>query len=209
MKTKVSVETPNEVEQTKPMGDIEYGEVCQVLEGVRKDDIAIRASTDTVIILNDFHNIRVEKGYGSMVKPLPVGTKVVIEVLKDEPYFGFSFCGFEMPKEATQPMSKKERALKHYYKMKEYVLTQPPGERASFEKMEKAIGENWGGDYCPYCESFDNITRYCKLASQLDHKCLGGVNCCNGLWKKLDGSCTWREWIERVDAVIMHIEIHG
>ena len=102
---------------------------------------------------------------------------------------------------------KKDNALAHYNKMKAYALTQPPDDMRNPEKMKNAIGEDWGADFCPYCELRSLITKYCELAP--DNLCNGGPNCCGGAWVELNRSETWEEWLERVDKVIEYIGKHG
>ena len=199
MKTKVSVEYSSQTEQTKLMGDIEYGEVCVVIEGYYKGDIIIKAnnSDNTFIALNNFHKKDnywggVKKGKGMTVKPLPVGTKIIIEVLSEEKHIN---------------KSKKDLALDHYYNMKAYALTQPLDDMPSHSKMRDAIGEDWGGDFCPYCKARNPSNWYCELSPL--NTCNTPFYCCDGLWIKLNMATTWKEWLERVDKVIDYIEEHG
>ena len=121
----------------------------------------------------------------------PDRTKAATEVLDEEKY--------------SNP--KKNNALAYYDKMKAYALTQPPDDIPSAAKMEDAIGENWRGEYCPYCTSSNSIIKYCELA--LYNLCNDGLNCCGGAWAELNSSKTWKEWLEHADKVTEYIGKHG
>jgi|GEM_PF-2203726 len=98
--------------------------------------------------------------------------------------------------------------VRHYNRMMAWAKTQPEGERVDILKMEDEIGENWYASSCPYCRRYYYGKRtgciQCPLGSSEYSQ-----DCCDGLWKKMDNSQTWGEWIERAKAVKKYVWKHG
>jgi len=108
-------------------------------------------------------------------------------------------------------MKTKTKALKHYDRMIKWAEKQKPRERLSFNfkgyhRMQKELGEHWGGVYCPYCTNLKETgNRLCPLTK---NNCFG-FNCCEGLWGKMRGSKTWGTWVKRAKLVREYIRENG
>lgn len=98
----------------------------------------------------------------------------------------------------------KFRAIRHYNRMIEWAEKQNPDFGPDCDIMYEEIGESWYSGSCTYCLKAVGCCKQCKLKG-------GSIQptCCNGLWRKMSSSCTWREWIEEAKKVREYIKKNG
>jgi hypothetical protein len=105
--------------------------------------------------------------------------------------------------EAKNKMNIKEESIKRYEEKIAWAMTQNMKDRPDMEKMYSAIGHEWSSSNCPYCMEYgNNCPDMCELRMDVDY-------CCDGLWLIMNGSKTWREWIENAERVLQYIKDNG
>lgn len=97
-----------------------------------------------------------------------------------------------------------EKAIAHYDRMIAWAKTRPEKGIKAFMQMRLTIGEEWGGGYCPYCNTYHISLGNCGACPLGDDD-----NCCGGLWWKLNAAETWGEWIVAAEAVKQYIIENG
>ncbi len=101
-------------------------------------------------------------------------------------------------------MKEKSDTVQHYWRMWEWVRSQPPSDRASPDVMSDAINENWMGDHCPLCVVYFNSSLIgcanCPL-SGIDESCGHHYS----LWYELNNSSTWAEWLINFELMVKAI----
>jgi len=111
----------------------------------------------------------------------------------------------------------KQEAIAHYERMIKWAKTQPPGNRIRYKHsvsiMFVAIGEDWYGKNCVYCQKYikyssSSTNKPCPLTSYVIPYC-DDKSCCNGLWIKMNNSTTWKEWIINAEKVLEYIKENG
>jgi hypothetical protein len=106
-----------------------------------------------------------------------------------------------------------QQAISHYNRMIKWVKTQDPKQYPDECFMEQEIGEDWFGDGCPYCkinmaEEYDEKHAECEkcpLSKNGAEQGIGTGNCCNGLWKKMARSKTWKTWLKYAELIKQYI----
>lgn len=98
----------------------------------------------------------------------------------------------------------KEKTLQHYDRMIAWAEAQNPSGLVTFRAMFAGIRETWGSENCPYCMEVDVQCTSCILKGNSD-----SASCCNGLWKRMSSSKTWKEWAEKARDVRKYVEDHG
>lgn len=96
-----------------------------------------------------------------------------------------------------------KKAVAHYDRMIRWAKDQLGDRAADSDEMFREIGEWWGGEDCPYCEAFKN-TGACTICPL---RAPGG--CCAGLWRWLNRSRNWHDWIIEAEKVKEYIIENG
>jgi len=97
-------------------------------------------------------------------------------------------------------MSIKKESIKHWEIMIEWVRTQNKDADHNLFLMERKIKMNWRSEYCPYCAKHD-ICLDCPISKS--------GNCCNdenSIWRMIDDSATWSEWLIHAKKMLSMLE---
>jgi hypothetical protein len=100
----------------------------------------------------------------------------------------------------------REKALKHYDDMIQWAETRYFYESVSNYLMIDAIGQEWRGVDCSYCQNFNGDCSRCPLSPG---EPFYSKRCCNGLWLKMQYSITWGEWVRNAKLVREFIKENG
>lgn len=109
----------------------------------------------------------------------------------------------------------KSETIAHYLRMRAWVLTQPKKDQMNMELMKNEIHETSDGTYCPYCFHRNNmygpspygiICDSCTLATP---EMKNVRMCCDGAWRKLGNTKTWKEWLEAWEHIVYYICVFG
>ena len=103
-----------------------------------------------------------------------------------------------------------KKSIEHYERMIEWANTQDSEGIASGFDMNVSIGECWQGNYCDYCNEYHNEDsdmpcEKCPLAGE--NKC--SSTCCSGLWRVMDDSLYWEEWLIHAEKILKYIKEKG
>jgi len=101
-------------------------------------------------------------------------------------------------------MTIKQKALAHYDRMIRWASKQNPRGKVFSDIMKDAIGEIWSSMDCSYCNKYgDNDCEKCPLSNEKN-----GL-CCDGLYRKMFFSKSWKTWIKRAKEVRKYIKENG
>lgn len=103
----------------------------------------------------------------------------------------------------------KKITIRHYEEKIAWAKTRPSDEHPSKGHMFYAIGHSWQGTYCPYCQKYNNRMSCIQEESRCPLLGKDEINCCNGLWRSMNKSTTWAEWITNAEKVLGYIKEHG
>lgn len=84
------------------------------------------------------------------------------------------------------------QTIEHWGKMIVWVETRNLQSPADRFEMQQVICEHWGGSYCPLCIEYDGDCEKCPLYYAQGRFSCGAKN---ALWRKIDASYTWEEWL--------------
>ena len=96
----------------------------------------------------------------------------------------------------------KERSLTHFRLMIEWANKQPKNEYNQRHLMFKAVGVDWSRGDFDYCAKNRQTCETCPLGDDNN-------GCCNGLWKDMQTSKTWGDWIKNAVEVVKFIKENG
>lgn len=94
-----------------------------------------------------------------------------------------------------------EKAIKHYDEMIEWAERQNQEEHPTPHKMVEGIHQTWGACNCSYCINYFYACSECDLG-------ISG-NCCDGLWKSMNDSWSWKMWVKYAKEVRLYIIKNG
>lgn len=91
--------------------------------------------------------------------------------------------------------------IEHYNRMIAWVKTQPKDDEPYPYQMRDAIRETWFGYYCRLCDKYisegsDLCSPNCPLI-----KAKKGCNEPNSIWRKINSSFTWEDWLKKAERM--------
>ena len=95
----------------------------------------------------------------------------------------------------------KKEAIEHYDRMIAWAEKQPQDSEPWEVVMYRAIGEQWFGEDCVYCDAYDLNCARCPLAKGKEKMRI----CCGGLWFELNDTETWADWVKAAKKVRAYI----
>jgi hypothetical protein len=205
MKTEIIVKKPRTNDGLKPMGDMQIGEICEVIAPWYRGAIVFRSNESpngAIIELTNLERLGccwtdLQPGKGLLVKPFEPGTEITIKILEDKSLITPCF----------NKDDKKEFTILHYERMISFAKGQPDYDRPDKWLMEERIGETWDGQDCFYCkERNEKGNSYCKLGP---NNICSGSDCCGGNWSRMSTSKTWGEFIKGAEKTLDYIKQNG
>jgi len=104
----------------------------------------------------------------------------------------------------------KKEAIKHYSRMINWAKKQNPIELPKMEKMEDDLGEAYDYSHCSYCNYFKGVCWKCSLIKEdVTRHHADSYSCCDGLWRNMLISLTWKEWLFWAKKIKGYIKWYG
>ena len=110
--------------------------------------------------------------------------------------------------EHTNRMSTQKETIGHYDKMIEWAEKQHGDEKPTSTKMRNELDITWFTDDCPYCKVYRRGLD-CGDCPLFIGKEEFEFVCCDGLWREMDDSKTWKIWVRRARAVRQYVIDYG
>ena len=87
-----------------------------------------------------------------------------------------------------------DESIDHYERMISWAIEQENEEKVNEELMYESIKEHWESDFCAFCQHF-GMCNFCVLG-------INGESCGDGIWREMDTSETWLEWIDNAENLL-------